>query len=84
MRLSTIIKQTAKRCDGYSVDVNSAYSTVSITDDNDPDNCVFMQGDDADRFIAECDALEKQTRSKTLTRYDIELCIASPYIENCL
>lgn len=84
MRLSTIIKQTAARCRDITVDVDISMPTVCITDDqnDDPDtNCIFMQGDDAQQFIDECDALEKKTRSKIITREQIELCVAAPYAE---
>ena len=84
MRLSTIIKQTAARTIGCSIEVDEYMPTVCITDDSNDDddtNTIFMQGDDAERFIAECDALEKKTRSKTITREQIERCVAAPYIE---
>ena len=84
MRLSTVIKQTAARCTGITVDIDESMPTVCITDNNNDDpatNYIFMQGDDAQQFIDECDALEKKTRSKTITREQIELCVAAPYAE---
>jgi hypothetical protein len=60
-----------------TVDCDSGYSTVSI--DAPGEECIFMQGDDADTFIAERDALCK--RYPSLSETDAELALAYPYAE---
>lgn len=57
------IREAATRCrnGGVSVDIDSAYSTVSI--DSPGDDGIFMQGDDAESFIKEVVALCKRYRS---------------------
>lgn len=61
-----------------SVDWDSAFSTVNISHPGDDD--IFMQGDDADEFIAELDALCK--RFPSLDEYTAALALAKPYVEN--
>jgi len=62
---------------GITVDCDSAYSTVSI--DAPGEESLFMQGDDADAFIAECEKLWR--RYPSLPMYVAELTIAEPYTE---
>ena len=60
-----------------TVDCDSSYSTVSI--DAPGQDSIFMQGDDADAFIAERDALCKRYPS---LNFDVaELALAEPYAE---
>ena len=73
------IREAAQRCinDGITVDCDSAYSTVAI----DAPGCegCFMQGEKAEAFIAERDALTK--RYPSLDDYTAELALAEPYAE---
>ena len=73
------ILAAAKRCadSDITVDCDSAYSTVAIGAPGH--DGVFMQGDEADQFIAERDALTKRYRS--LTDTEAELALAEPYAE---
>jgi hypothetical protein len=85
-RATRFILAAANRSEasGITVDCDSAYSTVSIDATGLVGGCdgVFMQGDEADQFIAERDALTK--RYPSLTDYEAEMALAWPYAENCL
>jgi len=73
------ICEAAQRCinGGITVDCDGSYSTVSI--DAPGEDSIFMQGDEADNFIAERDALCKRYPSLD---FDIaELALAEPYAE---
>lgn len=83
MRLNKILQDIAARCEGFACDTDSAYSTVSIYEIDDPENCVFMQGEEADNFIAECEKIETRIHG-CIPMHVIELAQASPYIECCL
>lgn len=63
---------------GFSVDWCSSMSTVSI--DSKGDEYTFMQGDEADQFIAEIDKLTK--RYPSLDDYTAALALAKPYVES--
>lgn len=71
--------EAANRCksSGVTVDTDSAYSTVSI--DAPGEESIFMQGDDADSFISECEKLWK--RYPSLPMDICELALAEPYTE---
>ena len=75
MRLSTILKQHARYAEssGIVVDIDRSMGTVSLHDD------IFMQGEEAFDFIAECDELAKRCRS--LDYGIIELAVAYPYCD---
>ena len=62
---------------GITVDTDSSYSTVSI--DAPGQESIFMQGDDADAFIAECRKL--WNRYPSLPMDVAELAIAEPYTD---
>jgi hypothetical protein len=62
---------------GITADTDSAYSTVSI--DAPGEESIFMQGDDADAFIAECEKLWH--RYPSLPMDVCELATAEPYTE---
>ena len=62
---------------GVTVDTDSGYSTVSI--DAPGQESIFMQGDDADAFIAECRKL--WTRYPSLPMDVAELALAEPYTD---
>lgn len=83
MKLETIIKETAARMEasGVSVETDSAYSTVCISDDSGMNEDIFMQGEEADDFINEVN--EVYEKVQTLGRGVIELYVAHEYTE-CL
>ena len=60
---------------GITVDCDSSYSTVSI--DAPGQESIFMQGEDADAFIAECRKL--WNRYPSLPMDVCELATAEPY-----
>ena len=60
---------------GVTVDTDSGYSTVSI--DAPRQESIFMQGDDADAFIAECRKL--WNRYPSLPMDVCELALAEPH-----
>jgi len=62
---------------GITVDTDSGYSTVSI--DAPGQESIFMQGDDADAFIAECRNL--WNRYPSLPMDVCELATAEPYTD---
>ena len=78
MRIDYILKAAAKRMVGVNVDCDSTYSTVCISTKGQDD--IFMQGEEADNFIDECDAMSN--RCKCLDFDIIELALAEPYAEN--
>ena len=62
---------------GITVDTDSGYSTVSI--DAPGEDSIFMQGDDASAFIAECEKLWNHYPSLPM---DVcELALAEPYTD---
>jgi hypothetical protein len=61
-----------------TVDCDSSYSTVSI--DAPGEDSIFMQGEEADNFIAERDAL--CNRYPSLSPEVAELALAEPYTES--
>jgi hypothetical protein len=77
MRIDYILKAAAKRMAGVSVECDSAFSTVCISAKGEGD--VFMQGEEADTFIAECEAMGE--RCKCLSPDLIELALAEPYTD---
>jgi len=62
---------------GITVDTDSAYSTVSI--ECPGEESIFMQGDDAAAFIAECEKLWR--RYPSLPMDVCELALAKPYTD---
>ena len=62
---------------GITVDTDSSYSTVSI--DAPGQESIFMQGEDADAFIAECRKL--WNRYPSLPMDVCELATAEPYTD---
>lgn len=62
---------------GVTVDWDYAFSTVSINCEGEDE--IFMQGDDADQFIGEINALCK--RFPSLDEYTAALALAEPYSE---
>jgi hypothetical protein len=73
------IREAAKRCidSGVTVDCDSAYSTVAI--DADGQEGIFMQGDEADQFIAEVEKMCK--RYPSLDFDTAAAALAEPYAE---
>lgn len=80
-RATRYFYEAAQRCinGGVTVACDSAYSTVAI--DAPGEDGIFLQGDDADQFIAERDALCK--RYPSLSEDIAELALAEPYAECC-
>lgn len=78
-RATKHILAAAKRADdsGVSVEWDRRFPTVSIRCDGEED--IFMQGDEADTFIAEIDALCK--RFPSLYEATAALALAQPYAE---
>jgi hypothetical protein len=78
-RATRFIRQAADRCraSGVTVDMDSSYSTVAI--DAAGYEGVFMQGDEADSFIAEVRSLCK--RFPSLDEDTAALALAEPYTD---
>lgn len=78
-RATKFIREAAARCraDGVTVDIDSPYSTVAI--DAPGADGLFMQGDEAETFIAEVHALCK--RYPSLDEDTAALALAQPYAE---
>ena len=78
MRIDYILKASAKRMTGVFVDINRSMGHVSIYDGRHEN--IFLQGDDAEQFISECD---KYSNICQRLNFDlIELAVAEPYAEN--
>ena len=75
------IHQAAKRFkdSGATIDWDSAFSTVSI--DCEGEDGIFMQGEEADRFIDEIKATTR--RYPSLDEYTAACALAEPIVE-CL
>jgi hypothetical protein len=80
-RATKYIREQAQRAinSGITVDCDSGFSTVAI--DAPGEDGLFMQGDEADTFIAERDKLCK--RYPSLDETTAELALAYPYAECC-
>lgn len=78
-RATKFIREAAARTrdSGVTVDMDSLYSTVAI--EAPGTDGFFMQGDEADQFIAEVRALCKRYRS--LDEDTAALALAEPYAE---
>lgn len=78
-RATKFIRQAAERFDqaGFTVTLDRSYATVSI--DPEHGEGVFMQGDEADDFIDEVDALCK--RFPSLNETTAAQALAEPYTE---
>lgn len=77
--LSQIIEESANRMRDVTVHVVSNYGTVCISDDKGVQEDIFMQGDDASKFISERDELWNKVGN--LSKGTIELYLAEPYVE---
>jgi hypothetical protein len=77
--LTDIIKAAAERMRDAAVDINRLLPTVCISAPGEED--IFMQGDEAEAFIAEVDKLYEQAGD--VTEDECALCHAEPYCENC-
>jgi len=79
-KATRFIREAAQRCinGGVTVDINRSFSTVAI-DRPGFDGC-FMQGNEADSFITEVDALCK--RYPSLDEDTAALALAEPYAES--
>lgn len=71
------LQAEARSIDGVIVKVNRGFDTVCISSSGQDD--IFMQGDDASAFIAQCDELFESTQ--VLPMDTIELAMAKPYVE---
>lgn len=78
MRIDYILKAAAKRVarSGVTFDINRSLPTVSITGRGVD---VFMQGGDAEEFVAECEAMS--ARCESLDFHTIAMALAEPYTE---
>ena len=81
MDMKDIVSQTVTYMQQVTVEIDSPYSTVCISDDTGFHPDIFMQGHDAERFIAEIEAFEEA--HPHINRADIELVIALPYVDSC-
>lgn len=79
--LEQVIQQTAALCPDVSVTLCRTLGTVTIHDDEGVQDDIFMQGDDADQFIAEFDALIEKAPDVLFD--DAIKSLAHPYVE-CL
>lgn len=79
MTLSDIIRADAARMQGVTVTVNSQMETVCISDDMGVQDDIFMQGQDANEFVAQRDHLYEETGDIGMDV--IELHLAHPYAE---
>jgi hypothetical protein len=76
--LKTYIEQTAAMCQAVSVKVCRTFGTVVIRDLDGVQDDIFMQGGDADQFIAEFDALVELAPDVLFE--DAVKAMAEPYV----
>ena len=78
-KATKFIREAAARCraSGVTVDIDSRFPTVAI--DAPGADGVFMQGDEAESFVSEVEALCRRYRS--LDEDTAALAIAEPYAE---
>lgn len=74
MDLADIIRQQSALCEDIYIDVDTTLPCVAIGDD------LFMQGDEAQAFIDEAEALYE--KAQTVSMEECYACVAWPYIEN--
>lgn len=77
MELAEIVKASASRMVDVTVEADRGFSTVCISCDGEED--IFMQGDEADDFIAEVDTMYDMAQHVTWD--EAALCVAEPYAE---
>jgi hypothetical protein len=77
-RLTKIIKESAERMKDVTVDRDRDLSTVSISAHGKED--IFMQGEEADNFIKEVEALWEKVGEVTMD--ECAANVAEPYCEN--
>lgn len=77
LTLADIVKAAAGRLPGVDVEIDRSMGTVCISAQGEED--IFMQGDEADEFIAEVDKLWNDAQH--VTEDEAALCAASPYVE---
>lgn len=82
MELIEIIKQQAEfsRNSYAEVTIDRCMPWVTIEDTTAHDEAIFLQGEDAEEFLARLDELENECPEAD--RDDIELSLAYSYIEN--
>lgn len=56
-----VLRTVHERGDGFSVNVDESYAEVSITDEEGVQEDIFLQGDEAAKFIAEAEDLWNKT-----------------------
>lgn len=78
MNLTEIIKDAASFMKDVTVALDRGIGTVAITTPGRDD--IFMQGDDATKFIEQVDLLYNE--SGNVTEDEAALCVAKPYAEN--
>lgn len=77
MTITEIIKAAAVRMTDVTVDVDRSFSTVTITAEGQ--DTIFLQGDEADQFIAAVDALYE--KAGDVAEDEAALCHAEQYAE---
>ena len=77
--LCKVIRQQAEYLRDITIEVDEAFETVSITDDEGVD--IFLQGEDAAEFIAEAEKLWNEAGG--VTEDEAYASIAVPYVDCC-
>lgn len=77
MKLKDVIELAAARMQNVSIEVDTAYETVCISEAGHDD--IFMQGDDARQFITEAEELYNKDGDVSMD--DCYACLAEPYCE---
>ncbi len=78
--LTEIYEQTADRMRDVEVSVDSAFSWVTIHDITGANEDIFLEGEEAEKFIQECDDLWNSLGDVYV--HTLHLALASPYCEN--
>jgi len=81
VKLIDIVEQQAKftRNSGVEVEIDSAMGTVNIFETDNPNCCVFLQGDEGYQWIA--GALRLWNEAEHISMEIAELAQAYPYLD---
>ena len=80
MTLTEIIKADVEYMRYVTVEVDSAFGFVTISDDLGVHEGIFMQGEEAEEFIDQCASLYEEAGDALM--YEVELHLAKSYVEN--
>lgn len=82
VKLIDVVTDIAASAGDISVEIDSAFGTVEIIDNTGEQESIFMQGDEAESFIAEYRALQNKPELAEVNFDILARYLAAPYCEN--